>query len=667
MQSEQIRKKFLDFYTSPPRDHKVIPNISLVPLNDPSLLFVNSGMFPLVPYLMGEKHPQGKRLVNFQRSIRFEDLEEVGDNRHTTFFEMMGNWSLNDFFKKEQLPWCFEFLVDELGLDINRLYVSVFAGNKVAERDEESINLWKQIFKKYGVKAEVSEDIYKAPQKYNQKEPSNLRIFKYTDKNWWLRAEAKGELGGTTSEVFYETELKHDKKYGDKCHLNCDCGHFIEIANNVFMEYFLDENMKWKKMKVKNVDVGWGFERITMFLQNKNNIFESDLFESSLKRLEEISGKKFNQDEETKHNFTIVLDHIRGATFILADGVIPSNKEQGYILRRLIRRMIRFGRKLGIQQNFTKDIAIEVIKKYTPEYPHLKEREGIIIDELEKEEIRFNQVLVKGMKNLEEWTNSLIELLKKKQINKIGETLYDIYATYGMPQDIIIDEMKIHAKENQIKLDRIELDKSVDIAKQKHQEISRHGMDKKFRGGLADTSEITVKYHTLTHLLLKALQTVLGPDVHQKGSNITSERLRFDFSYGEKLSNNQISEVEKIVNKAITDSLTVEFEKIPYNEAKKRKAEGVFAEKYGEFVKVYKIWNPETGKVFSYEICGGPHVKYTRALAVGAEHTLSITKNNSKMSVGAENSLPEKKTLRFKITKEESSGSGVRRIKGILE
>lgn len=616
MNSSQIRQKYLEFFKA--REHTVIPSASLLPENDSSLLFVNSGMFPLVPYLLGQSHPGGKRLVNSQKSFRTEDIEEVGDNRHNTFFEMLGNWSFGDYWKSEQLNWWYEFLINELDIDPTKLYQSVYVGSADGEisKDTDSIEILLQIFAKYGIDAD------EAPDMIDGKEPAedlNLgnnkyRIFAYRDKNWWQRGDAVGELGGPDSETFYDTGKDHDKKFGEFCHPNCDCGRFIEIGNSVFMQFQKTES-GWKELEHKNVDFGGGLERLTMVLQEKSNIFQTDLFAGAINKIEELSGKKYGDDNRP---FEIIADHLKAATFIMGDekGVGPSNTDQGYIVRRLIRRAIRFGRQLGImQEKWCSAIAEIYIKNYQDIYPELKNNQEFILAQLTTEEVKFRETLERGEKEFEKFSGNIS-----------GEQAFDLYQTYGFPIEMTIEL----ANEKGVKVD----EKGFKVELSSHQELSRTASAGKFKGGLADHSTETTRLHTATHLLLAALRKVLGDDVYQKGSNITAERLRFDFPYSEKMTPEQISEVETLVNNAIFAKLPVHFEEMPLDKARELNASGVFDSKYQETVKVYFVGNED--QYYSKEICGGPHVENTGELG------------------------------HFKILKEESSSAGVRRIKAVL-
>jgi alanyl-tRNA synthetase len=650
--SKQIRESFINFWTSSPRNHKEIPNVSLVPNVDSTLLFTNSGMFPLVPYLSGQSHPEGKKLCNFQRCLRtkYDDMLEVGDNRHTLMFEMMGNWSLGDYFKQEQIPWMLEVYVEGFGLDPSRLYVSVYGGDKLVSRDDEAIKAWKLAFRKYGIEAEFAEDISRIPSNLEEGKNWEYKIFPYKKENWWQRGEAVGELGGPSSEIFYDTGRMERKQ--DLYHINDDSGRFIEIGNSVFMQYQLDENLKWTSLPQRNIDFGGGFERVVMCAQDKGDIFETDVFLPILEKVSEISKKPYKTDDcenEWTKSFRVIADHARAATFILADGVTPSNKDQGYILRRFIRRLVRFGDKLEIQSGFAKDIAKVVVDSMGDVYPHLIENEQVIIEKIDKEETVFRQTLKKGLRELEK--------MKLQQEKFDGKTAFYIYETYGFPLELTLDELGVDDKQ------AVQFEKEFRQAETEHRAKSRAGAEHKFKGGLADSSDMVVKYHTTTHLLLRALQVVLGDEVKQRGSNITAERLRFDFNFERKLAEEEVEKVENIVNKAIEDGLNVFRSNMP-----RKFAEGIgfiqkeFGQKYPEIVSIHSIgletnpqpddkfnkgsemklaWSKALEKAFSVEFCGGPHVDNTAKIGDGGK--------------------------KFKIKKQESVGAGIRRIKAVLE
>lgn len=616
MNSSEIRQKYLDFFKA--REHAVIQSASLLPENDSTLLFVNSGMFPLVPYLLGQKHPAGNRLTNSQKSFRTEDIEEVGDNRHNTFFEMLGNWSLGDYWKSQQLHWWYEFLINELHFDVNKLYQSVYIGSADGQisKDTDSIEIMLQIFAKYGVDADEAPDMVdgKSPAEDLRVGENKYRIFAYREKNWWQRGDAVGELGGPDSETFYDTGKPHNKKFGEFCHPNCDCGRFIEIGNSVFMQYQKTEQ-GWKELENKNVDFGGGLERLTMVLQAKSNIFQTDLFAEAIIKIEELSGKKYENDNRP---FEIIADHLKAATFIMGDekGVGPSNTDQGYIVRRLIRRAIRFGRQLGIMNDqWCSQISEIYINNYRIVYPELEKNKEFILNQLTTEEVKFRETLERGEKVFEKFTGNISSV-----------QAFDLYQTFGFPIEMTIEL----AKEKGIKVD----ENGFQVELEKHQELSRTASAGKFKGGLADHSTETTRLHTATHLLLAALRKVLGDHVQQKGSNITADRLRFDFPHSEKMTPEQIAEVEKLVNEAIEAKLPVHVEEMPLDAAREVGASGVFDSKYQEVVKVYFMG--DKGTYFSKEICGGPHVENTGELG------------------------------HFKILKEESSSAGIRRIKASL-
>lgn len=635
--SKELRKKFIEFYIK--KDHKEIQAVPLLAQNDPSLLFVNSGMFPLVPYLAGQTHPQGKRLVNCQRSFRADDIEEIGDHRHDTLFEMLGVWSLGDYFKEEHLNNLYEFLFEEIKLDPKRIYQTVFAGSEYAPKDQDAIKILKNVFKKYGIIAEVGpETLGKGDLGSGQEIEfgGNVKIFPYRDKNWWKRGDAVGELGGPDSETFYDTGRPHNEKFGKFCHLNCDCGRFIEIGNSVFMEYIKTENGWEKKLPQRNVDFGGGFERLVMVANNKTNIFETDLFDYLIKFIEEKSGKNY---QDFAVSFEIIADHMRAATFLIADGGIPSNKDQGYAVRRLIRRVLVHLKKIGVDFKEAANLSELVISRMADVYPNLKiEREEIIF-QINTEIKKFSVTFEKGMKEFETVIQSVVidsRISDKEKKDKLSlspkelppSAIFKLVTTFGFPIELVIEE----AKERGLSID---LDMVNGMFKN-HQELSRKGAEHKFKGGLADSSEQTTKYHTATHLLLESLRRVLGPDVFQRGSNITGERMRFDFSHPEKLTKEQIQKVEYLVNEQIQKDLPVGFEEMSLDDAKRLGAMGIFESKYGERVKVYTIGDDKTG-IFSREICGGPHAVNTGVLG------------------------------KFRIKKEEASSSGVRRIKAILE
>ncbi len=584
MKALEIRNKYLNFFKK--HGHKIIPSAPLIPENDPSVLFTTAGMQPLVPYLLGEKHPEGTRITDYQKCLRTNDIDEVGDNRHLTYFEMLGNWSLGDYFKEEAVSMSFEFLTKELGIPVEKLSVTCFAGDEDAPRDEKTAECWK----KAGI-------------------PENGIYYYGKDDNWWIAGE-EGPCGPDT-EMFYDTGKP---ACSSNCQPSCNCGKYVEIWNNVFMEYYKTKDGKYEKLKQHNVDTGLGLERMTMLLQGKETPFDTEIFAPIMGKLEELS--KVDNIESRR----IVAEHLRASMMIISDGGRPSNIDRGYVLRKLIRRMSRHLNKLQIDLSELGnliDLNIDILKEMYPELEKNKEIiKQIIIDEKDK----FMKTLAHGEKEFEKAIN------KAKQENKNiidGQTIFKLYETYGFPPEITADL----AREKGFEIDNTEFEKLF----KDHQEKSRMGSEQKFKGGLAEQNEKTIKYHTATHLLHKALQIVLGEHAKQKGSNITDERLRFDFSHPEKMTKEELQQVEDIVNEQIKRDLEVKCEEKTLEEAKKSGAMGLFENKYGEKVKVYTIGD------FSKEICGGPHVKHTGELG------------------------------HFKIKKEESSSAGVRRIKAILE
>ncbi len=605
MTARELRQKYLDFFKS--KGHKILPSAPLVPENDPTVLFTTAGMHPLVPFLMGEKHPLGTRLANVQKCVRTLDIDEVGDNRHLTFFEMLGNWSLGDYFKKEAIEWSFEFLTSEkwLGLDPRRLFVTVFEGDDDAPLDQESINIWKEQFRKAGIEAEVAED-----KVVNYKK----RIIPLgKDDNWWGPAGETGPCGPDT-EMFYDISPENGAVEGKFTELS---GRLVEIWNNVFMEYNKKADGTFEKLAQQNVDTGMGLERTLVTLTGKETVFDTEIFQPLIRKIEEICKKSYGE-EENKSPMRIIADHLRSAAFIIADGVTPSNVERGYILRRLIRRAIRQGKILGIEDNFSAKIAEVVIDEYKDVYPELAKEKAKILSELASEEAKFKTTLGKGLKKIKE---IIAESRKEEMIS--GEKAFYLFSTYGFPLELT---KEIAAEHNMAVAEEEYYEQF-----KKHQETSRTLSAGMFKGGLADAGEQAARLHTATHLLLAALRKVLGKDVEQKGSNITNERLRLDFSHSQKMTSEEIAEVEKLVNEAIEKNIPVMCEEMTLEEAQKAGALGVFGEKYGEKVKVYDISG------YSKEICGGPHASATGELG------------------------------KFKIIKEESSSAGVRRIKATLD
>ena len=584
MKAIDIRNKYLKFFEN--HGHKVIPSAPLIPENDPSVLFNTAGMQPLVPYLLGQKHPEGSRLTDYQKCIRTNDIDEVGDNRHLTYFEMLGNWSLGDYFKEESIQMSYDFLTKELGIPVEKLSVTCFAGDEDCARDEVTASCWK--------KAGIPEE----------------RIYYFgKDDNWWIAGET-GPCGPDT-EMFYDTGKP---KCSPECNPSCGCGKYVEIWNNVFMEFYKDENGKYSKLKQHNVDTGLGLERMTMLLEGKETPFETELFAPIMDKLVEL--QKVNNISSRR----IVAEHLRSSMMIICDGGRPSNVDRGYILRRLIRRMVRHMNKLQISLDELStliDINVENLKEM---YPALEANKETIKNVILEEKDKFVKTLEKGEK---EFAKEVGQVKEQGENIVPGKVVFRLYDTYGFPPEVT-EEL---ATENGMKIDKEGFDKLF----KEHQEKSRAGSEQKFKGGLASTGEIETKYHTATHLLNAALKQVLGSHVHQRGSNITAERMRFDFSHPAKMTDEEKQKTEDLVNEWIKEAIPVEHLEMKKDDAIKMGAEAMFIEKYGDIVSVYKIGDK------SIELCGGPHVHNTSELG------------------------------HFKIKKEESSSSGVRRIKAILD
>jgi len=595
MTAEELRKKYIDFFTE--HGHAHISGKSLIPENDPTVLFTTAGMHPLVPYLLGQEHPAGERLVNYQKCIRTGDIDEVGDPSHLTFFEMLGNWSLGDYFKEGAIRMSYEFLTSPewLGIPPEKLSVTCFEGDGEVAKDEESAEVWRSL----GI---PEERIYFLPR----------------EDNWWGPA---GETGpcGPDSEMFIDTGKD---ACGPDCRPGCSCGKYFEVWNDVFMQYNKQKDGSFLPLKRKCVDTGMGIERTTAILQGKKSVYDTEVFTPIIAGIENICGRKYHQDTENDISIRIIADHIKTSVFILGDeqSVKPSNLGQGYILRRLIRRAVRHGRKLGVERHFLSELASIVFDLYTESHPVLERNRETVLRELNAEEDRFFTTLKKGEHEFEKMLPGLLKNPKRIIPGRIAFKLYD---TYGFPIEIT-EEL---ASEHGLAVDREEFTRAFE----KHQELSKKGADKTFKGGLADQSEKTTALHTATHLLHKALRMVLGDHVQQKGSNITPERLRFDFVHPDKMTAEQIKQVEDIVNDVIRRDLTVQMEIMDLEEAREKGAMAFFESKYGEQVKVYSVGD------FSREVCGGPHVEHTGAMGT------------------------------FKIKKEQSSSAGVRRIRAVLE
>ncbi|PID99649.1 alanine--tRNA ligase [Candidatus Saccharibacteria bacterium] len=659
MNAQDIRKAYLSFFAD--RGHVVIPRARLVPDNDPTTLFTGSGMQPLVPFLLGEPHPHGTRLVDSQTCLRAQDIEEVGDNRHTTFFEMLGNWSFGDYFKAEQLPWFWEFLTDVVGLDPQKLYVTAFIGDEAQNipRDSESAETWQRLFSEKGIDAKTVAIGSEADGAANGMQGG--RIFFYdASKNWWCRAGAiadmpAGEPGGPDSEVFYEFDfIQHDKKWGEHCHPNCDCGRFLEIGNAVFMEYLRTET-GFEKLPAQNVDFGAGLERIAAARLNSDDMFKISVIWPIIEKLEIVSGKKYESHTESMR---VIADHLRAATFLAVDGVTPSNKEQGYVMRRLLRRAIRFAFELGIEQNFLEAVVPVIADIYEADFPEVKTNRELVTGVLVKEEKAFRQTLRKGIRELERMftapnparaKDNAAEPRQRKQSTLAspaaspqmthGDILFTLYDTYGFPVELSVEE----AYKRDIRLDENWREQfEAKMAEQRaRSQTAAKGV---FKGGLGGHTMQHKRYHTGTHLLQSALREIFGPELRQHGSNITEERLRFDFNLDRKMTPEEIARAEALVNKWIAEDHPVKYTEYPTQKALDMGAIGPFGERYGDTVKVYQMGTDDA--IVSLEICGGPHVDHTGQLAQDDDGT------------------PNGKT--YKILKEEASSAGIRRIKAAM-
>ncbi len=628
MNAQQIRNAYLKFFED--RGHVIIPRAPLVLRGDPTTLFTGSGMQPMISYLLGETHPEGLRLVDSQTCLRAQDIDDIGDNRHTTFFEMLGNWSLGDYFKSEQVPWMFEFLTDVVGLDPGKLYVTCYMGNDEFHipKDAEAAELWAELFAQKGLSNGMA-DIGSEEAGYQRGIKDGERIFFYDgSKNWWSRNgnEANTPVGdpcGPDSEMFYLFDIPHNPEFGEHCHPNCDCGRFMEIGNNVFMAYKKVAEGKFEPLAKPNIDHGSGLERIAAAALNDPDVFKISLMWPIIEKLQALSGKTYESHTESMR---VIADHLRAATFLAVDGVVPSNKEQGYVMRRLLRRAIRYSFELGIEQNFLETIVPVIADLYHDDFPEVAERRDEVIAVLVREEKIFRQTLRNGIKQLHKFADDGLT----------GVELFTLYDTYGFPVELSVEEATNHG----IVLPnnwRQEFEMKMNEQRQKSQTAQKGT----FKGGLGGDSLQHRKYHTATHLMYQALRNVLGDHVVQHGSNITEERLRFDFSHPAKVTDEQLRQVEAIVNDQISRDLKVSFAEYPTAEATgPLGALGQFGDRYGDTVKVYTMIADGADKPFSFEICGGPHV----------EHTLQLSEGDKK----------------FVITKEESSSAGIRRIKAVL-
>ena len=625
MNAQEIRNAYLQFFAE--RGHAIIPRAKLIPNNDPTTLFTGSGMQPLLPYLLGESHPEGVRLVDSQTALRAQDIDDVGDNRHTTFFEMLGNWSLGDYFKEQQIRWFFEFLTDVVGLDPNKIYVTAFIGDKThgIPRDDEAANIWQKVFEEKGIEAKIVEVGSQADGDKRGINPGE-RIFFYDDgENWWSRGGGLdktpiGDPCGPDSEVFYDFgPQNHADGYG-LAHPASDSGQFMEIGNQVFMQYRRNDDGSFSPLTKQNVDFGGGLERIAAARIDSPDVFKISILWPIVEKLQDLSGKKYESHTESMR---VIADHLRAATFLAVDGVKPANKEQGYVMRRLLRRAIRFAFDLGIEQNFFEGIVPVIADMYVNDYPEVREQREEVIATLVKEEKVFRQTLRKGLRELE----------KFKEDGLTGSELFTLYDTYGFPVELSTEE----AFKQEITLSetwREEFDAKMTEQRERSQTAAKGT----FKGGLEGDKDIHKKYHTATHLLQSALRELFGPELRQHGSNITEERLRFDFNHDEKMTAEQIKQAEDLVNGWIKQDLPVTFTDYPTQQALDMGAIGPFGERYADTVKVYQMG--EGDHIASLEICGGPHVDHTGHLAEGGKV--------------------------FKIVKEESSSAGIRRIKAVL-
>lgn len=627
MNAQQIRSKYLQFYSE--RGHAVVPRAPLVLTGDPTTLFTGSGMQPMIPYLLGQEHPEGVRLADSQTCLRAQDIDDIGDNRHTTFFEMLGNWSLGDYFKAQQIEWMFEFLTDVVKLDPNKLYVTCFIGSYEYNipKDVEAARTWERLFTSKGVSAGVA-DIGSEADGYRRGIHEGERIFYYDGgKNWWSRNGGPettpiGDPCGPDSEMFYDFGTPHDKSYGDYCHPNCDCGRFMEIGNNVFMAYRKEGAGKFTPLEKPNIDHGSGLERIAAAAIDNPDVYRISLMWPIIEKLQQLSGKNYESHTESMR---VIADHLRAATFLAVDGCVPSNKQQGYVMRRLLRRAIRFAFELGIEQNFLEEIVPVVANMYHNDFPEVAARRDDVIVVLAKEEKAFRQTLRKGLKQLVTLVNADSKL--------DGANLFVLYDTYGFPVELSTEE----AFKQDIKLSdnwRQEFDDKMAEQRARSQTAAKGT----FKGGLGGQTLQHKKYHTATHLLQSALREIFGKELRQHGSNITEERLRFDFNLDRKMTPEEIEKAEKLVNGWIKEDLPVTFKEYPTQEALDMGAIGPFGERYGATTRVYQMG--EGKNIASLEICGGPHVDHTGQLAEGGKT--------------------------FKITKEEASSAGIRRIKAAL-
>jgi alanyl-tRNA synthetase len=628
MNAETIRNEYVKFFAE--RGHKVISRAPLVLHDDPTTLFTGSGMQPIIPYLLGEPHPDGKRLVDSQTCLRAQDIDDIGDNRHTTFFEMLGNWSFGDYFKQQQIEWMFEFHKDIVQLDMSKLYVTCYIGDERygIPKDTEAADVWARLFGEAGLSNDM-QDIGSEEDGYKTGMQEGARIFFYDgSKNWWSRNGAPestpvGDPCGPDSEMFYDFGTPHNPEYGEFCHPNCDCGRFMEIGNNVFMAYRKVAEGTFEPLEHPNIDHGSGLERIAAAKLNDPDVYKISLLWPIIEKLEQISGKKYDSHQESMR---VIADHLRAATFLAVDGCVPSNKQQGYVMRRLVRRAMVKAFDLGVEQNFLEQIVPVIADLYHNDFPEVAAKREEVIAVLIKEEKAFRQTLRKGLQQLPKFADGGLT----------GEEIFTLYDTYGFPVELSVEE----AFKQDIQLSekwRQEFDAKMAEQRARSQTAAKGT----FKGGLGGQTLQHKKYHTATHLMYQALRDVLGDHVVQRGSNITEERLRFDFSHPEKVTPEQLQQVEDIVNEQIAKDLKVSYAEYPTDVAiNDMHALGQFGDRYGDTVKVYKMIADGEEKPFSFEICGGPHV----------DHTLQLFEDGKK----------------FKIIKEEASSAGIRRIKAVL-
>jgi alanyl-tRNA synthetase len=657
MNAQDIRAKYLAFFEE--RGHAVIPRAKLVPENDPTTLFTGSGMQPMIPYLLGESHPAGVRLTDSQTCLRAQDIDEVGDNRHTTFFEMLGNWSLGDYFKAEQVPWMFEFLTDVVGLDPSKLHITCFIGAPEYDipKDTEAAEMWQKLFESKGLSSGIAE-IGSGEDGYKRGINEGERIFYYDgSKNWWSRNgnpehTPVGDPCGPDNEMFYDFGIPHNPEYGEHCHPNCDCGRFMEIGNNVFMAYRKEAEGKFVPLEKPNIDHGSGLERIAAAALDDPDVFKISIIWPIIEKLEQISGKTYDSNTNAMR---VIADHLRAATFLAVDGVVPSNKEQGYVMRRLLRRAIRFAFELGIEQNFLQEIVPVIANLYEADFPEVKENRDKVIEILVKEEKVFRQTLRKGLLEFNKLNKLGFsedgQISTELEANQVipgqpmkfaaaveaplltGQDIFKLYDTYGFPVELSKEEAFVR----NIRIDK-NADRDFEKLMQEQRYRSQTAAKGTFKGGLGGHTLQHKKYHTATHLLQSALRQIFGSELRQHGSNITEERLRFDFNLDCKVTPEEIAQVEELVNGWIAEDVQVKFTEYPTQQALNMGAIGPFGERYGDTVKVYQMG--EADHIVSLEICGGPHVDHTGHLAEDGK--------------------------RFKITKEESSSAGIRRIKAVL-